>query len=101
MCIRDRLVAAQSRVSTILAELSAFDAYFRLQFQLWLLFDEAVQRDLELTEDQTAKVSDLYEASRPHGPGGGPPRKDTDKPGQEMRQMTPEQKSEKFSNMAG
>lgn len=69
--IRDELTTAQGRVSTILAELAAFDVFFRLQSQLWLLSEDAVQNDLKLSEDQTRKVAELAETYRPRGPGGG------------------------------
>jgi hypothetical protein len=86
------LDAARVRVSTILAELSAFDVFFRLQSQLWLLSEDAVRDDLKLSAEQAEKVRDLAETYKPRGPGGG---------FAEMRQMTPEQKRERFSKMAG
>ena len=89
--IRNELITAQERVSTILAELSASDAFFRLASQLWQLSEEPVQKDLKLTDDQLKKVAELGETYKPRGPGGG---------GQDMRQMSTEQKREKFSKMA-
>jgi hypothetical protein len=60
---------------------------------LWLLSEESVREDLKLSADQTDKVRALGETfGRPRGPGGG---------FQELRQMTPEQKRERFSKMAG
>ncbi|HEV8607870.1 MAG TPA: serine/threonine-protein kinase [Tepidisphaeraceae bacterium] len=87
------LDAARSRVSTILAELSAFDAFFRVQFQLRLLSEESVREDLKLSTEQASKVREMGEPfGRPGGPGGD---------FQELRQMTTEQKRERFSKLAG
>jgi hypothetical protein len=93
------LAAARSRVSTILAELSAVDAYFRLQSQLRLLSEESAQTDLKLSTEQAGKVRVLIDTYGIRGGPGGPRG-----PGaafQELRQMTAEQKQEHFSKLAG
>jgi serine/threonine protein kinase len=86
------LDAARSRVSTILAELSAFDAFFRVQYQLRLLSsEESVREDLKLSAEQTNKVREMGETlGRNGGPGDF----------QELRQMSTEQKRERFSKLA-
>jgi hypothetical protein len=87
------LDAARSRVSTILAELSAFDTFFRLQYQLRLLSEESVRDDLKLSAEQSDRIRALGDPfGRPGGPGGG---------FQDIRQMTTEQKREHFSKLAG
>jgi hypothetical protein len=90
--VASELAGARSRVSTIRAELSAVDAYFRFQFQLRLLSEEAVQTDLTLSAEQVEKVRALGDPfAKPGGPFAG---------FKEIRQMTPEQKREHFSKLS-
>jgi eukaryotic-like serine/threonine-protein kinase len=73
------LVAAKARAFSILTELSAMDEMGRLMFDIHLLDDESVQRDLDLSPDQTAKIKSLDEPwspgppREPGGPGNFPP----------------------------
>jgi hypothetical protein len=85
------LDAARSRVATILGELSAYDAFFGVQFRIRLLGEESVRKDLGLSAEQAAKTRQLADDSFGKPPPAG---------FQDLRQMTSDQKREKFSAMA-
>ena len=88
--IRAELGAARSRVATLLGELSAVDAFFRVQFRLRLLSEESVRQDLELSPEQVAQVRLVAEDAFGKAAGGF----------QDLGRMTPDEKREKFSGMA-
>ena len=90
--ISAELDAARSRVATILGELSAFDTFFAMQFRLRLLGEESVRKDLGLSPEQIDKAGKLAEDSFRRPPGGA---------FQDFRQMTSDEKRERFSAMAG
>src|SRR6266853_4987749 len=54
-----------------------------------LLGNEQVQKELKMTDDQTAKVKEILDAARPQRGGGGA----------NFRDMTPEQREAAFAEM--
>ncbi|MDB5305772.1 MAG: serine/threonine protein kinase [Phycisphaerales bacterium] len=57
--IGDDLVAARSKVSSLLMELAATDEYFRVNFRTMLLSQPSVRDELDLSAEQIQKVQTL------------------------------------------
>ncbi|HWE95284.1 MAG TPA: serine/threonine-protein kinase [Tepidisphaeraceae bacterium] len=84
------LVAARSKVSSLLNELSATDEYFRVNFRTTLVSQPSVREELGLSSEQIQKLQQL----------SADPFQWMSQLGK-MRDLTSEQKREKFSAMAG
>jgi serine/threonine protein kinase len=84
------LVAARSKVSSLLMELAATDEYFRVNFRTMLVSQQSVREELGLSQEQIQKLQQL----------SADPFQWMSQLGK-MRDLSSEQKREKFSAMAG
>jgi hypothetical protein len=85
-----QLDAARSKVSTFLGQYTALDESLRASARARLLTEDSVQKDLKLTPAEMAAVGAMSQDFSPPRPPGGDD-------GSDVRQLTLEQKTERFA----